>query len=132
MCHRLVRQHTYTMQGIIMCILHSSIASLLSCSPSSHPACIHILCRMSIISMQNHVPSAGSTAYLHYARYHNVYPSFIYCITAKLQPIHPPCLHTCTMQHINYISANLWATGWSDSIPTLFKVSYSVSFIHLL
>ena len=36
------------------------------------------------------------------------------------------------MQHINYISANLWATGWSDSIPTLFKVSYSVSFVHLL
>src|SRR3984885_8985398 len=74
-----------------MCILHSSIASLLSCSPSSHPACIHILCRMSIISMQNHGPLDGPTAYLHYARYHNVYPSFIYCITAKLQPIQLLC-----------------------------------------
>ena len=34
----------------------------------------------------------------------------------NLWPIQPPCLHTCTMQHINYISANLWATGWSKSI----------------
>ena len=74
-----------------MCILHSSIASLLSCSPSIHPACIHALCSISIISLQTCGQPAGPTAYLHYLRCHIVYPSFIYCITAKLQPIQLLC-----------------------------------------
>ena len=44
-------------------------------------------------------------------------------ISAKLQSIWLLCQHVYTMQHINYIPANLWATGWSKSIPTLCKNS---------
>src|ERR1700735_218600 len=34
----------------------------------------------------------------------------------KVWPIQPHCLHTYTMQHINYISAKLWLTGWAASM----------------
>ena len=36
------------------------------------------------------------------------------------------------MQHFNNISAKLWPTSWSNSIHTLYRISWSASFIHLL
>src|SRR6202020_2273575 len=63
----------------------------------------HALCSISIISLQTCGQPAGPTAYLHYLRCHIVYPSFIYCITAKLQPIQLLCqMYTlCSMSTIS-------------------------------
>src|ERR1700727_82312 len=99
------------------------------CGLSSHTACILALCSISIISLQTCGPPAGPRVYTHCVSYHNMYPSFIYCITAKLHLIHPPCLHTYIMQHINYTSAKLWPTGWSDSMQIL-CISSSSTFFH--
>src|SRR6202046_220172 len=41
----------------------------------------------------------------------------------KVWPIQPHCLHTYTMQHINYISAKLWLIGWSNSMHTPCRTS---------
>jgi len=125
MGHGLVWQHTYTMYSVIKCIHCASNTYLQSCSPSGCSASMFTLCSISIISLQTCGPLTGPRVYTHCVRYHNVYPSFIYCITAKLHPIHPPCLHTYIMQHLNNISAKLWPTGWSDSIHILCMNSLS-------
>ena len=53
------------------------------------------ICSILIISLKSFGPLAGPRAYSHYLSPHNVHPSLIYCISAKLQPI---CEHTYTMQ----------------------------------
>ena len=49
-----------------------------------------------------------------------------------LAPLHPPCLHTYIMQHINYTSARLWPTGWSNSMQILCMNSSSTFYSELL
>ena len=112
-------------------ILHSSLASPHSCSPSICSASIYTLFCISIISLQTSGPPADPTAYLHYVRCHNVYILFIYCISTKLQSIRLLCQHVYPMQHINYISANLWAISWSESTHTLCQNSGSAFCINL-
>ena len=140
--------HTYTMQHINYISANlwatgwsNSMHTL--CKNSGGASCIDLLhlckvwpiqplpsiCKpwsMSNISLPSCGPPAGLTVYLHCVRCHEVYPVFMHCMSAKLQPNQLLC-QVYTMQHINYISANLCTTGWSKSIHTLCKNSGSAS-----
>ena len=95
--------------------------------PAALSAYVHYEAWLSYYISSKWWPLAGLTVYLHCVRCHEVYPVFMHCMSAKLWLIQLLCLHVYTMLHINYISANLWATSWSKSIHTLCKNSGSAS-----